>query len=288
MYSRISTTPKTSHCTCGYTLDGYACGFLPVHPRQNPYPLAWVATPDGCSYRDVDAERKYDGTRTGVIFTAAILRTCPPKSPSDSDLTLGGTQLYIAPEAEVSSRRKSPRNHNKAHMYSLRTVSFDMVYAFSIGADRIAVIEDLRKPEVYFPRDWKAHRSQQKQTKPDSPYYQSVLSALFSRPASQFRSLLYDLEEAPEHAQLHIIVEERISAIFRLHGAVDMEPPLLAPSTNPEENQSQPTSIYRHGVIIPLPNNVLLPFARLVARRESVFKSPSHAVALILCTAEAT
>ncbi|KAF9234439.1 hypothetical protein BU15DRAFT_79047 [Melanogaster broomeanus] len=193
---------------------------------------------------------------------------CPVAGVSGTSLSVG-TQLYIAPEAEVSSRRKSPRNHNKAHMYSLRTVSFDMVYAFSIGADRIAVIEDLRKPEVYFPRDWKAHRSQQKQTKPDSPYYQSVLSALFSRPASQFRSLLYDLEEAPEHAQLHNIVEERISAIFRLHGAVNMEPPLLAPSTNPEENQSQPTSIYRHGIIIPLPNNVLLPFARLVARRES-------------------
>ncbi|KAF9231990.1 hypothetical protein BU15DRAFT_90768 [Melanogaster broomeanus] len=211
----------------------------------------------------------------------------PQITHSDSELTLEvGTKLYIAPE--VSSRRKGPRNHNKADMYSLGIVFFEMNYAFSTGAERIAVIEDIRKPEVYFPRDWEAHRTRQKQiiswllrhdpakrpsalelsqsallpprmedeyfkgalrmmSKPDSPYYQSVLSALFSQPASQFRSLLYDLEEAPEHAQLNNIVEERISAIFRLHGAVDMEPPLLVPSTNPEENQSQPTFIDRHG-----------------------------------------
>lgn len=41
-------------------------------------------------------------------------------------------------------------------------VFFEMNYPFSTGAERIAVIEDLRKPEVYFPRDWEAHRTKQK------------------------------------------------------------------------------------------------------------------------------
>ncbi|KAF9218926.1 Serine/threonine-protein kinase [Gyrodon lividus] len=231
----------------------------------------------------------------------------PQVTHSDSDLTLEvGTKLYIAPE--VSSRKKGPRNHSKADMYSLGIVFFEMNYPFSTGAERITVIEDLRKPEVYFPRDWGAHRTRQKQiiswllrhdpaerpsalelsqssllpprmedeyfkgalrvmSKPNSPYHQSVLSALFNQPASQYRSYLYDLEaEAPDHAQLNNIVEDRISAIFRLHGALDMEPALLVPSTNPEESQSQATFIDRHGGIVSLPNNALVPFARLAAR----------------------
>lgn len=39
-----------------------------------------------------------------------------------------------------------------------------MNYSFSTGAERIAVLEDLRKAEVYFPRDWDLQRSRQKQS----------------------------------------------------------------------------------------------------------------------------
>ncbi|KAG1764160.1 kinase-like domain-containing protein [Suillus placidus] len=226
---------------------------------------------------------------------------------SDSELTLEvGTKLYIAPE--VQSRKRGPRNHNKADMYSLGIVFFEMNFSFSTGAERIAVLEDLRKPEVYFPRDWDLHRSSQKQiiaallrhdpterpnalelsqspllpprvedeyfkgalrmmTKPDSPYHQGVLSALFNQPVNQARSYLYDIEaEIPEHAYLNDIVEDRITAIFRLHGAVDMEPPLLLPLSNPEESQNHATLIDRHGEMVCLPNNALVPFARLAAR----------------------
>ncbi|KAG1802496.1 kinase-like domain-containing protein [Suillus variegatus] len=226
---------------------------------------------------------------------------------SDSELTLEvGTKLYIAPE--VQSRKRGPRNHNKADMYSLGIVFFEMNFLFSTGAERIAVLEDLRKPEVYFPRDWEPHRSSQKQiisallrhdpagrpsalelsqssllpprvedeyfkgalrmmTKPDSPYHQGVLSALFNQPVNQARSYLYDIEaEIPEHAYLNDIVEDRIAAIFRLHGAVDMEPPLLLPLSNPEESQNHATLIDRHGEMVCLPNNALVPFARLAAR----------------------
>lgn len=43
-------------------------------------------------------------------------------------------------------------------------VFFEMNYFFTTGAERIAVIEDLRKPEVYFPRDWEVHRTRQKES----------------------------------------------------------------------------------------------------------------------------
>jgi len=132
----------------------------------------------------------------------------PQITHSDSDVTLGnvlrffrlpfiaessfspevGTKLYIAPE--VLSRRRGPRNHNKADMYSLgvrprlfhrnpllpglQIVFFEMNYMFSTGSERIAVIEDLRKPEVYFPRDWSPHRTRQKQSTSSCRWYANL------------------------------------------------------------------------------------------------------------------
>ena len=95
-----------------------------------------------------------------------------------------GTRLYIAPE--VQSRKRGPRNHSKADMYSLgvrvsglslfelllmcihatfQIVFFEMNYAFTTGAERIAVLEDIRKPGIYFPSGWDAHRTRQKESK---------------------------------------------------------------------------------------------------------------------------
>ena len=97
-----------------------------------------------------------------------------------------GTRLYIAPE--VQSRKRGPRNHSKADMYSLgvrlfrvsylsclncyscvhlllQIVFFEMNYTFTTGAERIAVLEDIRKPAIYFPSDWDAHRTRQRESK---------------------------------------------------------------------------------------------------------------------------
>jgi translation initiation factor 2-alpha kinase 4 len=82
------------------------------------------------------------------------------------------------------------------------------------------------------------------------------------------RGFLYDIEaQLPDHASvLNGIVEERLAAIFRLHGAVDVEPPLLMPVMQPEDDSNQATFLDRHGDIVSLPNNLLVPFARLAAR----------------------
>lgn len=91
-----------------------------------------------------------------------------------------GTKLYIAPE--VQSSRIGPRNHAKADMYSLgvrqctillridfltveQIVFFEMNYMFSTRSERIVVIENIRKPGIYFPHDWEARRSRQRQSK---------------------------------------------------------------------------------------------------------------------------
>ena len=39
-----------------------------------------------------------------------------------------------------------------------------MNYFFSTGAERIAVIEDLRKKDIVFPVDWDVHRTRQRQS----------------------------------------------------------------------------------------------------------------------------
>ncbi|KAG6846835.1 hypothetical protein H0H93_011507, partial [Arthromyces matolae] len=72
-----------------------------------------------------------------------------------------GTRLYIAPE--VQSRKRGPRNHTKADMYSLGIVFFEMNYTFSTGSERIRVIEDLRKPGIFFPSDWDISRHRQRE-----------------------------------------------------------------------------------------------------------------------------
>lgn len=231
----------------------------------------------------------------------------PHTITADAEMTLEvGTKMYIAPE--VQSPKKGPRNHTKADLYSLGIVFFEMNYFFSTGAERIAVIEDLRKKDIIFPSDWDAHRTRQRQIiswllrhnpderptalelsqssllpprledeyfkgalrmmiKPDSPHRQAVLAALFNQTSRGIRGFLYDSDvEHPEHASLNGIVRDTLTAIFRLHGAIEMEPPLMMPTTDNSEDTTRVLFVDRHGEVVGLPNNALIPFARIAAR----------------------
>ncbi|TFK47428.1 Serine/threonine-protein kinase [Heliocybe sulcata] len=231
-----------------------------------------------------------------------------PGVVGSDDMTLEvGTRLYIAPE--VQSHKNGPRRSpNKADMYSLGIVFFEMNYMFSTGAERIAVIEMLRKPEIIFPSGWDPHRVRQREiihwllqhdpnerpsalelsqspllpprvedeyfrgairmmAKQDSPHYQAVLSALFNQQSKPSRAFLYDKESRlPEHASLNDIVEQTLTSIFQLHGAVHMEPLQLMPAMNPENEHNRVLLLDRHGEVVALPNDALVPFARLAAR----------------------
>ncbi|KAL1938729.1 hypothetical protein VTO73DRAFT_11332 [Trametes versicolor] len=105
--------------------------------------------------------------------------------------------------------------------------------------------------------------------KPDSPHLQAVLSTLFSQPVKAVRTYLYDADaEPPEHSALNTLVIERLAQIFHLHGAVDIEPPLLMPVTNAKDDRSRALYLDRHGEVVTLPNNALVPFARAAARAD--------------------
>ncbi|KAF7297638.1 hypothetical protein MKEN_01386800 [Mycena kentingensis (nom. inval.)] len=229
-----------------------------------------------------------------------------PPMHNDGEMTLEvGTRLYIAPE--VQSRKRGPRNHAKADMYSLGIVFFEMNHQFTTGAERIAVIEGLRK-SLIFPSSWDPKLTRQKEiitsllshdpdtrptalelsqspllparledeyfkgalgmmVKPDSPHYQAVLASLFAQTQPLSRRFLYDVEtDPPEHAALNDVVQERLSYIFGLHGAFDMEPSLLIPVVSASDGKKDATFVDRYGEIVALPSTLLLPFARLAAR----------------------
>ncbi|KAF8483387.1 hypothetical protein DFH94DRAFT_307281 [Russula ochroleuca] len=231
----------------------------------------------------------------------------PHAITADAEMTLEvGTKLYIAPE--VQSPKKGPRNHTKADLYSLGVVFFEMNYSFSTGAERIAVIEDLRKKDIVFPAEWDIHRTRQRQiitwllkhnpderptalelsqssllpprledeyfkgalkmmTKTDSPHRQAVLAALFNQNSRGVRGFLYDNDvEHPEHASLNGIVRDTLATIFRLHGAIEMVPPLMMPATENIDDTTRVLLVDRHGEVVVLPNNALIPFARVAAR----------------------
>ena len=47
----------------------------------------------------------------------------------------------------------------------LQIVFFEMNYVFSTGAERIDVLEGLRKPGILFPSTWETRRSRQRQSR---------------------------------------------------------------------------------------------------------------------------
>lgn len=101
---------------------------------------------------------------------------------------------------------------------------------------------------------------------PDSPHRQALLTALFKQGPEPGHIFLYDIGETPEHATLNSIVHDRMTQIFRLHGAVDMEPKLLLPMTDAAEDQSHAMFLDRNGKLVALPDNAFTPFARAAAR----------------------
>jgi translation initiation factor 2-alpha kinase 4 len=70
----------------------------------------------------------------------------------------------------------------------------------------------------------------------------------------------------PEHSLLNGVIINKLAEIFRLHGAVEMEPTLLLPVTKAED-QEKAIFLDKYGDAVMLPDHGLLPMARLAERR---------------------
>ncbi|KAJ1927841.1 eukaryotic translation initiation factor 2-alpha kinase, partial [Tieghemiomyces parasiticus] len=77
----------------------------------------------------------------------------------DDSLTADvGTALYVAPEVAAAARGETgtagTRYNQKVDMYSLGIIFFEMIYPLRTGMERAKVLNDLRRPEVAFPREF--------------------------------------------------------------------------------------------------------------------------------------
>ncbi|OLN84913.1 eIF-2-alpha kinase GCN2 [Colletotrichum chlorophyti] len=103
---------------------------------------------------------------------------------------------------------------------------------------------------------------------PSSPYYQKMLSTLFSRPLEQAKDYAWDMHEvSPSQADLlkQSIVKENLVAIFRRHGALECQRNCLYPRSS-----HYPDNVVRlldsNGTVLQLPFDLTMGHARMLAK----------------------
>jgi translation initiation factor 2-alpha kinase 4 len=105
---------------------------------------------------------------------------------------------------------------------------------------------------------------------PSSPYFQKLLSALFSRQIEQAKDYAWDMSSAgpgPSAADLmrQFIAKETLISIFRRHGAVET----TTASLYPRSNHYGPNSVRlldQNGTVLQLPFDLVMGHARSLAR----------------------
>jgi translation initiation factor 2-alpha kinase 4 len=106
-------------------------------------------------------------------------------------------------------------------------------------------------------------------TDADSPYYQKVMSSLFSQPVKQVKEFTWDIGTeslGPNDLLLQGQVKEKLISIFRVHGAVEATRPLLFPRS-PYYASNVAQYLDPSGTLLQLPYDLTLPYARIIARQ---------------------
>jgi translation initiation factor 2-alpha kinase 4 len=106
---------------------------------------------------------------------------------------------------------------------------------------------------------------------PDSADYKKLLSAVFSQPAHKFEDIVWDLDsrEPPVTTDILLLqglIKDKLTAIFRKHGAVETTRPSLFP-----RSELYPSGVARlldpKGNLVQLPYDLIVPNARAIARQ---------------------
>jgi eukaryotic translation initiation factor 2-alpha kinase 4 len=103
-----------------------------------------------------------------------------------------------------------------------------------------------------------------------SPYYQKMMSALFSRPTNQAQDLAWDMGGVNHRASdlmLQGLVKQRLIAIFRHHGAVETPRSVLFPRSE-HYGPNVVQLLDSNGTLVQLPYDLTLPHARAIAKHE--------------------
>ncbi|KAL0139396.1 kinase-like domain-containing protein [Mucor lusitanicus] len=207
------------------------------------------------------------------------------------------------------------RYNQKVDMFSLGVIFFEMCYNLSTGMQRVIVLNELRNgkfPED-FPANYvnqkkiiKILLSPQPKDRPNSfellrsdllppkledeyikecvrtianpntPYYDKLMSAMFSQSADRHKDFTYDYQTNAETVFdpfSHIFfdcIREQMAKVFRRHGAIDVSAPLLIPKNDLYEwNWKNPVYLMdSQGALNQLPYDQTVPFARYIARQK--------------------
>lgn len=106
---------------------------------------------------------------------------------------------------------------------------------------------------------------------PNSPDYKKILSAIFSQSPKKFEDIAWDMEsrESPAANELLVqgLVKERLTSVFRRHGAVENARQMLFPRSQ-HYNHSAVRLLDSSGNLLQLPFDLTLPNARAVPRQD--------------------
>lgn len=103
---------------------------------------------------------------------------------------------------------------------------------------------------------------------PNAPYHSQVMQALFAQNTKEYKNHTYDTEKNGVTAQdlmLQSLVKERLTDIFRNHGAIETSRSLLLPRSK-LYSRDVVQLMDPHGTLVQLPYDLTLPHARFLAR----------------------
>ncbi|KAL4890080.1 hypothetical protein BDV59DRAFT_195203 [Aspergillus ambiguus] len=106
---------------------------------------------------------------------------------------------------------------------------------------------------------------------PNSPDYKKILSGIFSQSPKKFEDIAWDMDShgypAANELLVQGLVKERLTAIFRKHGAVETSRQLLFPRSQHYNNGAM-RLLDASGNLLQLPFDLTLPNARSISRQD--------------------
>ncbi|CAG8495247.1 14730_t:CDS:10, partial [Funneliformis mosseae] len=107
---------------------------------------------------------------------------------------------------------------------------------------------------------------------PNTPYYRALMSILFSQSLDKSKDYTYDFNSGNNNfdqlsALTYVRVRDHMVKIFRHHGAVELNTPLLMPKYDfYEEDKKAVYLIDTDGGLVQLPYDLTVPFTRYISR----------------------
>lgn len=106
---------------------------------------------------------------------------------------------------------------------------------------------------------------------PNSPDYKKILSAIFSQSPKRFEDIAWDMDSrvspAANELLVHGLVKERLTSVFRRHGAVETVRQMLFPRSQ-HYNHGAVRLLDSSGNLLQLPFDLTLPNARAIPRQD--------------------